>query len=68
MFSRSGNDSATSPRADGDSDQIEKVYAVGKAGNRLLVRCYNEEYNFEPGGAEFFIDSPFSASLITDIV
>jgi len=33
-----------------------------------MVRCYNEDYNFEPGGAEFFVDSPFGGSILTDIV
>lgn len=42
---------------------------MGKSGSRLMVRCYDGDYNYAaPDGTEFFMESPFGGSVITDIV
>lgn len=34
-----------------------------------MVRCYYDEYNKDPpDGTEFFMESPFGGSVITDII
>ena len=59
-----------SPR-NGEEAEIEKVYSVGRTVNdgKLMVRCYHGEYSCAgPDGTEFFLESPFGGSVITDIV
>ena len=58
-----------SPR-NGEEAEIEKVYAVGKSGDKLMVRCYHgDDYSTAgPDGTEYLTESPFGGSVITDIV